>query len=126
MQERDAVRCQYPVKFAEVGVDHVIFGVHERVEAKREVDRRVVDHRQGPSVAHIELGMIDSGEPPLTRLNASGRQVHALVAITTVEQVRRPTAVSRRDLENRGRREKSPESRPQRRMPLGIDAAPGT
>ena len=102
VQKCDPIWVEDPSQLVQIRGDHVLLDVNERVEAEREVDRRVADHRQRPAVAHMEFGVFDVDEPPATRGDALRRQIHAGVPLAAPDEVSGPAAISRAQLTSIG------------------------
>jgi len=124
MQEGMAARLQFASEFAQVGRDDVGLDVHQRVEAEREVDAAVGDHRQRLAVIREASHVRVRGEALLATLDAGGGDVDGDELIAKSLEELSPAAETGRDFEDRGCGDELANAREDGSRPLEFGTAP--
>ncbi len=97
MQKRVRARFQYSRQFQKIRPQHGRIGMHQRIEAEREIDAGILDSFERRSVVHDETRVPGPGEPAPARLDTSRTQIHANQRLAPPHQELRPPPKARRD-----------------------------
>src|SRR5579863_10141066 len=124
MQKRARARLQHSRQFQKIRTQHWRIGMHQRIEAKREIDARILDSFERRSIVHEETRVPCLGEPVPARLDTTWTQIHAYQRFASPHQELGPPPKARRDFKYRSAVEKMAYPRLHRHAPRPLRAPP--
>src|SRR4051812_33194247 len=126
MYEGNAVRLQYAGELAGVGLQNVRLGMHERVEAEREVDGRVSDHRERFAVADVVRDVRRVREALPAGVDAVLCDIDEDELVAEPPEVLAPSALAGSQLEDALTRQERVDAWQQRAPPEPVGSTPRT